>query len=861
MRLAFTGLSSWFEENATIVTPSPILSAIASQEFSQSQLQHGRESWRRPVILSVDAWLTTCWQEARYSDPSIPPVLSTSQEHLVWQTIIERENPGLFDINATARLARRAATLVAEWNIPLEGESWTDNQDAQQFLVWFKQFRSKCLEENWIARRDLWKLLPQWVADVPTAFVGFDHLSPGLKRIHEALTKSAVFGTAGEFSSPAVPLTLCESFKSEVEHAARWARALFEEQPTRSIAVFVPELSTRRALIERTFHKVFYSGLAFHFEAPSSDSVFHVSAAQPLAEHPLITGALLLLDLARARIGHANAAAILRSPFISGAAEELNARALADLSLRRRRELDVTLRDIEYASRSCPVLVSIWPKLRGVLRDKPHKAELAGWGEFIGDLLQSVGWPGDVELTSQEQEAVEDWKNAVSALGALGMVSAPVSFETALSHLRRVLSGNGLERGDWFSPVQILDASEAAGLNFDCAFLVGLSDETWPPPLRLSALIPLTLQRAHGIPGSEPRSLQVERERLTKSLLVSAPVLAGSYSGRLSPFVQSMVRNSRKELPLWKGNLPVQSFAPVALDEVEDKNAPAFDLTHGTRGGTSIIKAQSLCPFRAFAEIRLRAQTPEDACFGFDARDRGGFLHKALQYVWQDLKTQARLKLMPEADLQRIVHEAAARAVSEQPDSAFYEQSTLIERERLEELILDWLTDVEKQRLQPFTVESVEDALEYNLAGLPLRLRIDRMDRLKNGQLVLIDYKSGAQTKNKLNCPRPSEPQLLVYAAAKGSEVDGILFGQLRARELRLVGISREKHFKGTSIAVHNDKWDDVTEASRKEVERLARDFLRGDALVDPVKGACEYCDIKPLCRISEKTGQEREAD
>ena len=866
MRLAFPGISSWFEENATVVTPSTVLASIAVQQFTRDQLQRGRASWQRPTVLNIEAWLSVCWQEARYSDPAIPALLSTSQEHLLWQAIIQKENPGLFDVNATARLARRAANIVAEWRIPLEREGWADHQDALQFQVWYKRFRSKCEEQNWIARRDLWTLLPPWIAggacaSGPTAFAGFDQLTPGLRDIRQALRKSAVLGTSEGFTPPAISWKACDDFKAEIRFAARWARAMFEAQPSQSIAVFVPDLASKRALVERTFQQVFYAGLALQFEAAAGDSVFHVNTVRPLAELPLISGALLLLDLARPRIQHANAAGILRSPFIAGAAKELSSRALADLNLRRRRELDVALRDLEYASRGCPVLNSVWPKVRTILRDKPRQAELAAWGEFIGDLLQSVGWPGDVELTHREQEVVEAWKNAVSSLGALGMVSGPVPFDTALSHLRRILSVGGLERGDWFSPVQILDSSNAAGVEFDCAFLAGLSDESWPPPVPISPLIPLAVQRAHNIPGGGAQSLQAERERLTRSLLSTAPVLAGSYAGRLSPFVQHSVRDSRAELDVWNGKLPVESFAPLALEAAEDNEAPAFDLTQDVRGGTSIIRSQSLCPFRAFAEVRLRAQTPEDACFGFDSRDRGGFLHKALQYVWQDLKTQARLKLMPEADLHRIVREAVVKAVNERQDSSFFEQATAVERERLEGLILDWLVEVEKPRLQSFTVESVEDAVEYNLAGLPLRLRIDRMDRLKNGQLVLIDYKSGAQTKNKLNCPRPLEPQLLVYAAARGSEVDAILFGQLRPRELRLVGISRDKHFKGNSIAVHGDKWDATTEASREEVERLARDFLRGDALVDPLKGACEYCDSKPLCRIGEKSGEERDVD
>ncbi len=84
------------------------------------------------------------------------------------------------------------------------------------------------------------------------------------------------------------------------------------------------------------------------------------------------------------------------------------------------------------------------------------------------------------------------------------------------------------------------------------------------------------------------------------------------------------------------------------------------------------------------------------------------------------------------------------------------------------------------------------------MAGLRLRLRLDRIDRLDNGHFLLIDYKSGEQTRPKLEGERPLEPQLLVYAAAVQEEVDGIFFGQLKPRELKAVGFSRDETFLGS---------------------------------------------------------------
>jgi probable DNA repair protein len=862
MRLGCNGLPFYFDKRTTVITPSPLLASVVAQQFSAYQLARGLDSWQRPAIYSVNAWLAACWQEARYNAIDIPLLLSPPQERVLWQRIIEEQHPDLFDLNAIASMARRSAQLLAEWHIPFEGDLWNDHQDAEQFQVWHQRFRSRCHEEGWITRSDIWHLLPKWIMAGHcrldrVVFAGFSTITPALEELKRSLgNRGATEPISSQRPQQLVPAKSCVDFNHEIEQAARWARAMFEQQPSRSIGIFVPDLSTHRALVRRSFEQVFYPSAALgpgHTDA----SIFQITGRAPLKDHPLIASALLLLELAHPRIRHADASAILRCPFITGAAAERSARALADLRLRRLREPDISLSQMEWATKECPVLTRLWPAVRRALRGGSKLLELPAWSEFIGDLLEAVGWPGDAELTLQEQELVESWKNALSVLATLGLVSGEVPYGTALWHLGQLLTAAGSEIGDWFSPVQILDAADASGLEFDCTFLTGLSDETWPLAIQFTPLVPLKLQRMHDVPGSSPASAQRERDRMTESLFSTAPDVLSTYSGRLSPVAQRFAKETTTDFPGWGGNLPRQSYTPTSLDGIEDEQAPPYRPTQQSRGGTYIIKAQSLCPFRAFAEMRLNASTLEDACFGLDARERGSGLHKALQLVWQQLQTQARLRSMTDDQLRRLVTEAVSQAVKIEQDSPFREQNVLAERERLEELILDWLR-IERNRKQPFTVETTEQERSFKMAGLDLRLRIDRVDRLKNGKLVLIDYKSGEPKLKQLEGDRPAEPQLLVYAAAMEQDVDGIFFGQLKPRDLRGVGFSRQKHFSDRTAKLKDD-WDSFMQESRFNIERIARGFMEGLAAVHPIKGACDYCSMGPFCRVHESNEREQE--
>ncbi len=856
MRLLNVDLSSVVTPGSTIVTLSPLLASAANEQIVSQNLQRGQTAWVRPEILNVNAWLTNCWRSVRYKAASTPVLLSTAQEQTIWQRLIAQQHPNLGHQAGAARLAMDAARLLAEYRIPLKHEAWTGYRDAQQFRELFGRFRRLCKAKNWITCSGLWRLLPKWIAknqlDPGTVvFAGFERFSPALNGIREALgPRATVAPLHSQGRSPFVWGKACTNLAEEVEYAARWVRCTAEENPCQSIGVFIPDLPSHYALVERTFQQVLYpSRSAGPLRGPS---LFHLNGSKPLLSHPLIAGALLLLELARPQLAIADASAILRCPFVTGAAAEANSRALADLELRRRRHLDVTLYGMESSTQNCPLLTAVWEKVRQVLRIRSWTLDLPRWSQFISDLLEAAGWPGDAELTNEEQKIVESWKDALLNLAGLGLVSASVSFETACAQLRRLLaSACGSQTGDCLSPIQILDACDANGLEFDYAAVLGMADETWPPAQRSWPLVPSRLRREFGVPGSDGGSLGEERRQKTQSLFHSAPVVLVSYSGRLAPLARTFIPSFGTEPPVWEGRLPLQSYAPAALESVDDTAGPSFQLGEIAAGGVGIIKSQSLCPFRAFAEYRLHACRPEEGYFGIDARDRGSFLHGALERVWKDLQTLERLQNINDEELRELVRAAAAEAIQDRRENPFHQLTNGAERERLEAVVLRWLS-YERERKTPFTVEHLEKPRSVNLNGLQLELRIDRIDRLPDGSVILIDYKSSELTLKDLEGSRPSEPQLLIYAAATEERVEGIYIAKTKPRQPDAVGFAHNEHFPAVKQSRKKTSWAQLRDESRDCLHAIAAEFVKGYAAVRPEKGACDYCDLPMLCRIGE---------
>ena len=117
------------------------------------------------------------------------------------------------------------------------------------------------------------------------------------------------------------------------------------------------------------------------------------------------------------------------------------------------------------------------------------------------------------------------------------------------------------------------------------------------------------------------------------------------------------------------------------------------------------------------------------------------------------------------------------------------------EQDRIGRVLHSWL-ELEKRRTTPFRVLETEAKRNLTLSGLPLALRVDRIDELPNGDLLIIDYKSGNPQAKDLDGERPKEPQLLIYATALGSTVKGIYFGKLQARNEQEIGYAAEDYFR-----------------------------------------------------------------
>jgi ATP-dependent helicase/nuclease subunit B len=869
MRFVHPDLEKLIDSRATVVTPSPLLAAVIQKQYGSLQLARHRKSWQQPAVLSLSAWFQQTWALARRRvGKRVPALLTPAQERLLWQRVIQRSEAEVLDTAATARAAASAVRTVVEWQISFDDPAWSEHDDALALRRWAWNARVLCEEQSWILGTDSWTRMADWmdsqVSRNPIVFAGFGTPVPALRSLASNLKN---IGFEVEFAEPVrlqseIACIRCESVEDEFELAARWARARLEETPAASLAILIPNLTGKLGPVKRAFAGVFRPASALEpvsLKKASEASIFHIHCGERLREFPVIAAGLALLDLALPQIPMASISLALNSPYIGGSRKESSNRALADARLRRLREVELTLSAVEWATRDCAFLAKTWPKLRCILKGMPEgSAEASEWSRFITELLSAVGWPGDDDLTTLEQDAIEQWQQVLSAFASLGFVQQEFTWEEALYHLRLLAAADGPTSGDSFSPIQILEPGGAWPFRFDQAWVLGAGEADWPPAEFPSSFIPLSLQRAAELPTATPAvrresalAFTADMRRIANTLYLSFSATTAATPSVLSPLFLDVKECNRGDLHVWNGKLVLQQIVPVKLEEIEDAQGPPVLKDAPVAGGTHLLKSQSACPFQAFARWRLLADSVDEAVFSFDQRDRGSFLHEALALVWDEIVTLERLRSLPDSELLAIVkHSAEAALSSDKVATPFREQLRMAEAERLTHVIRRWL-EVEMKRETDFKVLTTEKTTDVQISRLPMRLRADRIDQLDNGKLVIIDYKSGRPKQGDLDGPRPNEPQLLVYAATLGADVDGLYFAKLRPREEAAIGYGRQAHF-GNECEVPDREWGAQLQEWSRTVHKLARDFETGYAPVDPRKDACTYCEMKPICRIAE---------
>ena len=803
------------------------------------EAERGHTVWNRPDVLPLDAFLDRTWGQwlARYADDDAPVLLNALQEQMLWQQII-RDSPAgasLLQIPETARQAIETWRLVVEYRLPVDG-TFEASEDWAAFASWSREFRRLCGVNGWLERARLSDFLRDRISRPEAVFVaGFDEMTPQQMEFFAALGERRSVEMLNY--SPTPERRKLRDSLQEIRGAAAWARRLLEEDPETQIGIIVaPDLTRARPKVERILREVLGPG------------AFHLSVGPALAEYPIIRSALLMLEFAQGRLPLPRGGMLLRSPFLDGAEKEWGRRAQLDAKLRRHGVWDVTLERLRDDADRCPELQRLLRRVEKVLRKFPQEQKPSHLSRSIQDLLDAFGWPGDRVPSSREFQTIEAWRGLLSSFATLDLTAPPMNLAQAFDWLDQQARNARFQVEDEGAPVQVMGMLEAAGLRFDHLWIMGLHDEALPAAANPNPFLPTSLQRQRRLPHSSAEHELDFANTLMERLLASAPDVALSYpetEGDRTLAPSALVAGGWW---LEEEQQPRRVHASAVFDEIADEMGPALVQGDST-GGASLFKDMAACPFRAFAKHRLAARPLEETDLGLSYRDRGTTVHEALEFIWLELGSHARLMELNTINLQSLIARGAEQAVTQLGPGI----GRNLEKQRLQKLLSEWL-EIEKSRPE-FTVAGIEAERVIAIAGLQIKVRADRVDALPDGRQIFLDYKTGQLKPRGWEGERPDEPQLPLFCATSEEQVAGAAFAMIRTGELRFRGLTAADASLPSlaKMPIHPViPFGQQLLEWKRVLHRLAEDFRDGHAGVDPKPGACDHCGLRALCRIRE---------
>jgi RecB family exonuclease len=880
-----------------------------------------KKSYGTAGVLPLNDWLRQLYAELTAKEATHPALLSEREEEILWEKIIRDSDVGqhLLNTSAAARLGLEAWHLCQQWQIQLtEIEQLAALQslsDTQAFLEWVKVYKKICQKNHWV---DFWAAidwlnnavkLKQLILPAHLELIGFEEFSPQLKSFFKEAEEQGSEIKRVSLVSDRGKSQLLETADQEEELrlAAHQAKNWLQEKPNSSIGIIIPDLQKRRSQVVRILEEV------------CPENQLNVAAPLSLSDYPIIHAALLALSFLKRKISLEKLSEFLRSPFFGSSETEMNARATLDVALRNYNETEFSLERILFRveheisherSSACPKLLVMLQALLGMRSGSERldsecpnsdKQSANTWSEHFIQCLEILGWPGERALNAQETAVYQQWQQLLIDYRNLERVLGRHSYSEALLRLTQLAINTPFLPLAKPAPIQVLGLLEAVGIPFDYLWITGMQREAWPLEPTPNPFIPFSIQKTYDLPrSSAARELKVARlftERFSqgaRQIIFSYPKQIDDKSCTYSLLLENKPKITKEALGLGEvqnfltkayratkslfstpGCDPVASgsnkntekqfsvtqFAETPFNPNRPERAPKLHAKEKITGGTRILKLQAACPFRAFAELRLQAKPFPVIQSGLNRAERGEIIHQVLQGFWEDLPNQAALNLLSSIELtQRI--ETTIHAVLEkwrkQRPGIFKPQYIHLEKKRLQRLIERFIA-LEKSRA-PFEVIANEQEKNVELAGIPIKMRIDRIDRLANGEEVLIDYKTGGTSIRDWFSERPQEPQLPLYCISHSPEPVGMVFSVLRPDAVQYQGVAKEadllpgiKTLSKLNIEEQANSWEEQLKKWQMALENLAQRFAEGEAQVDPIEkqNTCRLCTLHLLCRVS----------
>ena len=850
------GLKYPSTRNSTLVVRDGLAAQQWEAHLLEAALAEDGKVWGTPRLRTYRNWIGDLWSNTTHR--GAPEVSIThAQSNALWrQTIADSpEGPHLIGHDGPAALAAQAWRSLLAWDIDLAALQAEPGQtDFATFLRWCASYQDRLRDAGFIDDAETERaLLDAGFADQgPVVLLDHHDPSPVLQQLVRRLDASGcdIRHEQPPHRRAASRRIELGNEREELDCAVQWARRYLLSSPSRTVALVVADLDSRLDSVQRSLKRALGAGTG---GITGSGIPAAVACGRPLLPTPAINAAFCGIELLSPRGTFVTLSRWLRSAHFHAGHRSLHCKAaLLEARLRSLMIVQAGFLDAFRHGGLAQTIRMEVPELADRLDaalaevDARTKLTPTAWISAWQRGLRRLGWPD-----AAGEESAQAWDWALAEFAQLTPVLGPIPIGTALDELERILRRPQPAAPLSLCGVHVFASIDDVGPGYDRAWITGFSDSRWPEPARDNPLLPRRLQIEHGMPASDPlaaldRSRQSVQRLVTRvgEIVFSWPSREQDRQCAPSALIEDVSTVTLDELAITRSG----DRFPTAGRRIERIEDPAPALRGLTIvGGAQTLNHQAKCPLRAFIAGRLGAQPLEPFARGVCAGVQGKLAHRAAELLFADSKFSDALHFRVRACVERALDETfrgargSLRALLD------------LERDRLTAL-LGKLLEAESRR-GAYTVENLEQRRKIRVDSWLVRARIDRVDRLSDGTVAVLDYKTGRYAgKPDWFGDRLHDTQLPLYALELGERVSAAVIVALREPNVSYRGVWRDPDaFPRKPEKLPDERsWQAQIDIWRDQLATLAREYTDGDTRVfesglDAIKGG-----YAPLSRVYE---------
>lgn len=460
-----------------------------------------------------------------------------------------------------------------------------------------------------------------------------------------------------------------------------------------------------------------------------------------------------------------------------------------------------------------------------------------------------------------------------------------IPIEVFISLVRRHLQTLTIPfEGEPIDGVQIMGILETRNIDFKNVIILSMTDANFPGDrTEQPSFIPYGLRFAYGMPTPEQHEAMyayyfyrlIQRAERVEMLYCSKA--DEKSTGERSRYIyqleyESPYDISRRAIGV---DLGLSEAKPIVVKKSADIAAKLKRYT--TPGSGYSLSPTALfryieCPVKFYMASIAHIKTPDEVEDTIDALTFGNILHETMQELYTDIVGDSyprkRIEtLNNRAVVEQAVDKTLCRILNGNAEAEITEFSgdTILVRDIIVRYITSGILRYDLTK-SGYTIAGLEDDVEcehpisegrrVNISG-----RADRIDRLSDGTLQVIDYKSGNKPHLEYNgisslfTGRPIERisnvfQTLLYSMmlrrTRGVDVKPSLY-----YASQMLGSGYSPLLVDTTTDAEVEHYSEVSDEFESELTAVLEELFDNTKPFTQVEDvdACKYCDYKKICR------------